>query len=252
MRAALALSLALSLALPTLGCEAPAPQLRAQPRAREASPPPTVSADREPRLTVVEVGERDARDVFVLLHGYGAPGDDLVPLAESLAARVMRPLRVVVPAAPIAMGASSRAWYPLDDEARATSARDRLEALLRELEAEGVSRDRVIVGGFSQGAMMSIELALSVTPPIRGIVVLSGRMLDHHAPEELRALDGVAVFWAHGRVDPRVPFERGLAFADRAEAAGARVERHAFDGRHTIPPAITEDLAAWLERTFAE
>src|SRR5690348_9167256 len=134
-----------------------------------------------------------AGPLLVLLHGFGAPGTDLVPLFRSLA--VPREVRFAFPAAPIVLDPSAppehapRAWWLFDFErlqraialgpeatlalakdpppAGMPEARATLEAFLDACESElGAPRERVVLGGFSQGSMLACDLALrSERPP---------------------------------------------------------------------------------------
>ncbi len=214
----------------------------------EAQPaqPEGVSHPRWGGLHVVERGRARAPLTFVLLHGFGARGDDLVSLADELAERT--PCHFIVPAAPVSMGGEGRAWYAIrspDESAQITQARAAIEGILFTLGQRGIMRNRVVLGGFSQGAIMSIEVALASTAPLAGIAVLSGRSLPHPASHSAR-LRGLPIFASHGLSDSRIPFERGEAFMDQASAAGALVERVVFEGDHTIPPAVVSGLATWL------
>lgn len=183
---------------------------------------------------------------FVLLHGFGARGDDLVSLADELVART--PCRFVVPEAPVPMGPEGRAWYAIraaDEAAQIARARTAISGVIHTVVGTGVARSRIVVGGFSQGGIMSIEAAL-VTPGLAGIAVLSGRSLPHREAE-VRALSGLRVFASHGRQDTRIAFAEGEAFMAQASAAGAVVDRSIFDGGHAIPPVVVSGLATWLQ-----
>lgn len=201
---------------------------------------------------MIERGDPRADAALVLLHGYGAPGDDLAALGDALAARAGRPLRVIVPAAPIAMSHGGRAWYVLDGgdpAAQTRRSREALEGVLATLAARGVPSRRVVVGGFSQGALLSIEVAIAAEQPIAGIAVLSGRALEH-PPADFERLRGLPVFQAHGRADARIAFALGERFRDDATRAGAQVEFLPFEGGHSIPGEVESALAAWLGRTL--
>ena len=185
----------------------------------------------------------------ILLHGYGSAGDDLVPLAESLASRV--PATFVVPASPLPFHGDprGRVWFDQHD-ADATQqigrARTRIDALIESLETnEHVPSAHVIVGGFSQGAILSIEMALAGRHPLGGIAVLSGRALGHPASSYARLMH-LPIFASHGTADPLVPFARGETFATRARESGADVQFETFEGRHEIPARIEAALARWL------
>lgn len=183
---------------------------------------------------------------FVLLHGFGARGDDLVSLADALVTRTQ--CRFVVPEAPVPMGPEGRAWYAIgaaDEAAQIARARTAISDVINTVMGSGVARSRIVVGGFSQGGIMSIEAALA-TPGLAGIAVLSGRSLPH-PPAEYRALSRLRVFASHGRQDSRIAIAQGEAFMDQASHAGAVVERVIFDGDHTIPPVVVNGLATWLQ-----
>lgn len=197
-------------------------------------------------LRVVQRGPENAPLTFVLLHGFGARGDDLVSLADELLTRT--PCRFVVPEAPLPMVPEGRAWYAIraaDEAAQIARARAAITGVINTVVGAGVARSRIVVGGFSQGGIMSIEAAL-VTPGLAGIAVLSGRSLPH-AAADYHELSRLRVFASHGRQDSRIAIAQGEAFMEQASAAGAAVDRVIFDGDHAIPPVVVGSLATWLQ-----
>ena len=162
-------------------------------------------------------------------------------------------MRVVVPAAPIEMPHGGRAWYDrgvTDADPQIGRARAAIEGILTTLAERGVRSERVVVAGFSQGGILSIEVALSGRVRPAGIAVLSGRALSHPASAYAR-LRGLPIFWSHGRSDDRIPFARGEAFRERAARAGAVLEPVAFDGGHAIPSEVVAALSRWLRARLA-
>jgi phospholipase/carboxylesterase len=231
------------------------PHLQPRSRERDRAPARDARTSRAPwgGLTVIERGDTSADAAFVLLHGYGAPGDDLVSLADELVARCGRPLRVIVPAAPIVRSGSGRAWYEIESRdamTQAARAREAIEGVITTLGERGVPSERVIVGGFSQGGILSIETAVDGHARLAGIAVLSGRSLPHD-DAAYGALRDLPVFQAHGRSDARIAFAEGEAFRETALRSGARVEPLVFEGGHTIPPEVVVGLAAWIARTLS-
>lgn len=211
--------------------------------------------------------------LLVLLHGYGAPGDDLVPLARQLAAP--RSVRFAFPAAPLQLEpglpaeASGRAWWNLDmvelqraimqrDYATLTSrvpdglaqARAQVEALLDALTKDHhVTRQQLVLGGFSQGAMLATDVTLHAAEPPAALVILSGSLIARHEWLPLMpARAGLPVLQSHGRTDPVLSYEIAEELKRELSAAGMTVDFHAFSGGHGIPNGVVGALGALLGR----
>ena len=211
-------------------------------------------------LTTHIVGPADATATVVLLHGFGAPGDDLVALARYVGAPTAR---FVFPAAPLELDGmfDGRAWWLLDlvkleQELRAGTPRDRRgevpdglpaarEHVMRfvdQLVARYAIDERtLILGGFSQGAMVAVDVALHRAKPPAGLVVMSGTLVAERdwAPR-WKQLAGVPDVMSHGRHDMLLPFSAAEALRDQLRAAGARVDWHPFLGGHEIPAPVLE------------
>jgi phospholipase/carboxylesterase len=210
-------------------------------------------------LTTRIVGPDDATTTVVLLHGFGASGDDLVPLADVLATPGVR---FVFPAAPLELGGlygDSRAWWLLDlarleEELRRGALRDRrgevpegladarvhLMRLLDQLQARfNVADDQLVLGGFSQGAMLSLDVALHRAKPPAGLLLMSGTIVAESEWEPLfDKLAGVPVVMSHGRADGLLPFAISELLRERLTKAGAQVDWHPFLGGHEIPQTV--------------
>lgn len=233
-------------------------------------------------LTAHIVGPADATTTCVLLHGFGAPGDDLLGLAVALDNPVRAPVRApvpasvrfVVPAAPLELGGlygDSRAWWLIDlmrleNELRSGVVRDRRDEvpdglpeargrvlqLLDELPAQlSLPPQQLVLGGFSQGAMLALDVALHRAAPPAGLLLMSGTLIAESAWQpRMASLAGVPVVLSHGRHDGLLPFGIAEILRDRLTAAGATVEWIPFDGGHEIPPAVL-DRGSQLLRTIA-
>jgi len=211
--------------------------------------------------------------LLLLMHGYGAPGEDLVPLARQLA--VGKDVRFAFPAAPlvletgVAPEAAGRAWWPIDmgelqravmqhDYATLTGrvpvglseARSQVVALLDALERDhGVSRDKLVLGGFSQGAMLATDVTLHAERPPAALAILSGSLI---AKAEwlplMKARAGLPVLQSHGRTDPVLSYEIAEMLRQELLSAGLAVEFVAFNGGHGIPNGAVEALGKLVTR----
>jgi phospholipase/carboxylesterase len=192
-------------------------------------------------------GPRQAGALVVFLHGYGADGADLLGLADVLAPHLPG-VAFAAPDAPEPCRGNpfGRQWFPipwLDGSSEAAAAAG-LAAAAADLNAfldarlaeEGLSPDRLALVGFSQGAMMALEVAPRRAAAVAGVVAISGRLL---APERLAAEVVVRppVLLIHGDADEVVPFA-SMGQAGRAlDAAGFEVHGHVMRGTgHGIAP----------------
>jgi phospholipase/carboxylesterase len=217
----------------------------------------------------------------VLCHGYGAPATDLVPLAQPLlttAAAEERPKAVVIfPGAPLDLAEQGmpggRAWWPVDldrlinrrtpelmEQFQKTcppglaDARERLLALLAEAGRHyALTADRFLLGGFSQGAMLSTDVALRLKKPPAGLAILSGGLINEAEWRRLAAERGsLSVLQSHGRQDSILPFASGAALRDVLAEGSAKVDFVAFNGDHEIPLEALHRLAHFVRERAAE
>ncbi len=205
--------------------------------------------------------------VVVLMHGYGAPGTDLVPLWREL--EVSRDVRFVFPEAPLDLGFGGRAWWPIDmsrlQDRFTTSAADRLSAevppgvddaraavleLLAVLRRDfSAAPETMVIGGFSQGAMLATDTVLRSQHPFGGLAVLSGTLISRLEWLPLMpARRGLPVLQSHGRADAVLPFAIAEQLRDALSGAGLPVEFIPFNGGHGIPPAVLDGLARLIQR----
>ena len=118
--------------------------------------------------------------------------------------------------------------------------------MLDALAAEEPGR-RLVLGGFSQGAMLATDIALRSARPLAGLVLLSGTMI---AEEEwlprMPSRAGLAVLQSHGTSDPLLPYSIAERLRDALAGAGARVTFVGFEGGHGVPPEVLATFGRWL------
>jgi phospholipase/carboxylesterase len=220
---------------------------------------------RPPLATIVAGGS--GPPTLVLLHGYGSSAERWAPFTQTI--QWPAPGRFVFPQGPDVMvrtdGAQDgRAWWPLDlrsyiplgesapnmSSARPPglrSAASLIEDLLDNRAA--VPRGPVILGGYSQGAMVASEVAFRSRVPLAALVILSGTLVDGRSWEsQFGDRRGLPVFLAHGRQDKTLPFDAANRFRQKLEAAGLQVTWSPFNGGHEIPATVVIALNDFLAR----
>ncbi len=215
-----------------------------------------MTEDHEPEAPLAALWREPAGEpagALVLLHGRGADERDLFPLLDLLDPE--RRLLGVTPGGPHHLPPGGRHWYalggiPTPDPATFAATAPRLAAFLDGLP---VPMDRVVLGGFSQGTVMSYAMSLGPgRPRPAGLVAMSGflpRVADW--PLEPERLRGVPVGIAHGSLDPVIPAQFAAEAAATLTAAGADVLRLSTPVPHMVDPDWIEPLRDLVARATA-
>jgi phospholipase/carboxylesterase len=189
----------------------------------------------------------------VLFHGRGADEVDLAPLLDILDPE--RRLLGLAPRGPVALPPGGAHWYavreigfPDPDTFLPTFAQlsDWLDGALAEV---GIDLGRTVLGGFSQGAVMSYALGLAADRQRpAGILAMSGFIPTVESFElDLESRAGLPVSISHGTYDPVIGVEFGREARDRLDAAGLRVSYREDPVAHQIAPAAVAQARAVLE-----
>ncbi|MBN1607976.1 MAG: phospholipase [Polyangiaceae bacterium] len=231
-----------------------------------------VTASRAPQT-------KSPRLVVVLLHGFGAPGDDLVALSHGLA--VPPGTVFAFPEAPVSLAGvlpamllrEARAWWLLDLDSQEAAlragrfevltasnppgletARNAVVSMLDELQrSHEVSPERIVLGGFSQGAIVACDVALHDTRPLAGLVLMSGTLMAQDAwVAGMPSRIGLRVLQSHGSDDTLMPPALSERLRDLFVAAGLSVDWVPFRGGHSVPQAVLTRLEAFLAHLAPE
>jgi phospholipase/carboxylesterase len=191
------------------------------------------------------------------MHGRGADEHDLAPLLEALDPDGT--LLGLLPRGPLSLPPGGRHWYVL----REVGSPDRetflqtfallsgwLDGVLKE---NGVGADRLVLGGFSQGAVMAYSLGLAaerVRPA--AIIAFSGfipRVEGFELDPEGRR--GLPVSISHGSFDPVISVEFAREARARLEAGGLSVSYREDPVAHAIAPGALAQARAVLTDALA-
>jgi phospholipase/carboxylesterase len=238
-----------------------------------STPPRSSSAfivqNRASRITTWEVGT--GRTPVILMHGYASSPQAWLPFASTILVPLSR--RFVFPRGPEITTPpdgpeGGRAWWRLDlasypkmgrtGRGLSDLSRSRPEGL--GLAAKGVQllctdlydrlgyhREDLIVGGFSQGAMVAAELAFRSREPLRALVLLSGTPVDEQSwLQGMRFRRGLPVFIAHGRQDDVLPFRGAERLQQTMREIGLQVTWVPFNGGHETPAEVVAALNQFL------
>jgi phospholipase/carboxylesterase len=192
----------------------------------------------------------EAEGALVLFHGRATSEDDLFPLLDELDPD--RRLLGVTPRGPLSLPPGGAHWYvirevgyPDPDTFQATyaAAGGWLDGLLAE---HGIPIDRTILGGFSQGAVMTHALGEGADRPRpAGLIALSG-FIPTVDGWEMGDVRGLPVAIGHGTYDPVIGVQFGRSARERLEQAGAEVTFHESPMAHSVDPAYLAELRGWV------
>lgn len=204
---------------------------------------------------VLHVPSRRADDeempLVVMIHGRGADANDLADLAPLL--DVPGGARFVFPNAPkpfeaypgMTFGWSWFDGWPPERESVAESRRALLQ-FVKEL-TTSFPTSGLVMAGFSQGAMMSLDVGLRTD--VAGVVAMSGGLYEDDLPN-LRARAGLPVLIAHGSADDVVPINYARRARRVLEDAGLDVEYHEYPMAHQVVHEEAEVVQAFLARVL--
>lgn len=193
--------------------------------------------------------------VIILLHGYGSNEEDLFDIAKSFDERFI----TVSLRAPFNANAQGYCWYPLDftadkqlkhDYKKAIESRAKILSFIssfcKEYKADST---QVFLLGFSQGAIMSYDLAFFNPEKIKGVVALSGLLLEETKKIKTDALKlaKVKFFIAHGNADNVIDIKKGEEAAKFLKDKKNNVTFKTYDMPHALVGKELNDIKDWLK-----
>ncbi len=214
-------------------------------------------------LDCLEHTPGDGADRSVIwLHGLGASGNDFAPLVPHIDLPRTRFVFPHAPARPVTVngGYVMPAWYDIltmdrgpgrEPERDVRQAAALIEALIAREHERGVSSERIVLAGFSQGAAMALHVGLRHPQRLAGLMVLSGYLvLDDRLDAETHAANAdTPMFFGHGSRDDVVPMAGGRHAFERV-GGERRAEWHPYPMGHELCGEELRDLTAWLHQVL--
>lgn len=196
--------------------------------------------------------DTEAMPMVVMIHGRGADMHDLADLAPMF--DIAGGCRFVFPNAPkpfepypgMAMGWTWFDGWPPVHESLVASREEMLRFLDEITQKYPTPEGKLIVGGFSQGALMALDAGLR-TQKLAGILAMSGGLYEHDLVD-LKAHAGLPVFIGHGSVDDVVPVNNARRARQLLEDASIDVDYREYPMGHQVAAEEAEDVRRFIER----
>jgi len=207
--------------------------------------------------------DRPSSGTVIWLHGLGASGDDFVPVARELSALNLRFVFPHAPFQPVTIngGYVMRAWYDIispavdahADEAGMKKAVDFVHRLITEEEHTGTSSEKIVLAGFSQGAVIALLTGLTYPKKLAGILALSGYLPQpdqtiHHATSINQQ---TPIFLGHGTNDNIVPYQLSEKVFRILQETNYPVELHSYPMAHSVCMNEISDIEEWLKKILS-
>jgi phospholipase/carboxylesterase len=200
----------------------------------------------------------------IWLHGLGADGNDFVPVVKEMKLPPLG-IRFVFPHAPmrpvtINGGFVMRAWYDIayqelafkEDERGLRDSQKLIEGLIARENARGIPSGRIVLAGFSQGGVMTLQVGLRQPKRLAGLMALSAYLPMSPMVEVERnaASNALPIFMGHGISDNIVPLALGKMSRDSLIKLGYEVEWRQYTMPHSVCAEELADIGAWLKRVL--
>lgn len=202
----------------------------------------------------------------IWLHGLGADGHDFANVIPNLRLPKNHTIRFIFPharkqAVTINGGLIMPAWYDItaidldaaQDEKGLKKTEKDVCALIKNQIEQGITADRIIVMGFSQGGAVALHTALRYEQSLAGVAALSSYLPLHAlVPEERNpANNHISIFMAHGFMDPVVPYWLGQKSYSTLQALGYDPSWHSYAMPHTVSLQELCDIGEWMREALS-
>lgn len=202
-----------------------------------------------------------ATAIIIWLHGLGATNEDFVSVAYDLERLTHLNIRFVFPQAPsmpvtINNGSIMPAWYDIHsfdqegkiDHSGISASVHQIKILIENELKKGFPAKKIILAGFSQGAVIALSTLLSHPQSLGGVIALSGYLPHFTLP---LAKHTIPIFIGHGIEDTVVPYYFGEMAFESLKNANYPVTWHTYAMPHTVSEEEIYDISQWLQKILA-
>jgi phospholipase/carboxylesterase len=201
----------------------------------------------------------------IWLHGLGADGNDFVSIVRELKLPDSLPVRFIFPHAPMRAvtingGYVMRAWYDLGQgpagliskESDIRASQTEIEKLIEREISRGITSDKIILAGFSQGGVIALHTALRYEKKLNGIMALSTYLaMPDLLEKEASAINkSIPIFMAHGDQDNVINISMAEKSRDTLLRLNRKVEWHEYPMAHSVCMEEIEAVSAWLQKSI--
>lgn len=209
---------------------------------------------------IIEPAARHRASV-IWLHGLGADGHDFEPIVPELGLPEDHGIRFVFPHAPVRPvtinnGMAMRAWYDVrtpdlrreEDAEGITASGEIIRQLIAAEVRAGISANKIVLAGFSQGGAMTLHCGLRHPQPLAGLLALSCYLPlpARLAAEAQTASRSVPILMMHGVLDPVIPISAGQQSYELLRRSGYDIEWHTYPMQHSVCLEEVEHIGRWL------
>ncbi len=198
----------------------------------------------------------------IWMHGLGADGHDFEPVVHALNLPQVRFILPHAPYRPVTLnnGYEMRAWYDIiglggnspQDEMGIKAMQSQIDALIADELAAGISADRILLAGFSQGGAMALHTALRYPTSLAGILALSTYLPLRPLLKQEKTIENqhIPIFMAHGTFDQIISLETAQLSAKSLEENGYRIDWKTYAMAHSVCDEEINDIRLFLTRTL--
>lgn len=217
-------------------------------------------------LDSIEINPNSQATAAVIwLHGLGASAHDFAPIVQVLGLPKNHSIKFIFPHAPkqavtLNHGFIMPAWYDIygltkdtkqDKDGIKATAKLIYQLIEKEIQL-GISSERIIIAGFSQGGAMALHCGLNYHSTLGGVIALSTYLpiADDFIHTRHAANQNTPIMLAHGRQDNTVPYNWGEIAGDTLQSLNYQVNWYSYDIAHELCDREIKDIGLWIKKVL--